>query len=147
MFKNAIRVAGQAGLFLAAIVFTGVPVLAQKSVWEKGAELQLVSEIGAGEGPAWNPEIGLVSSFGSVYVHDVENPNRGEPKVYLKDLGTNGLLWDAQGRLLCCQPSKQRVIRIENDGTARHTMVICIDLKEMKWLRNSKSSEKVSFCL
>ena len=52
--------------------------------------MQLVSEIGAGEGPAWNPAIGLVSSFGSVYVHDVENPNRGEPKVYLKDLGTNG---------------------------------------------------------
>lgn len=117
MFKNAVRVTGQVGLFLSAIVIAGVPVLAQKSVWEKGAELQLVSEIGAGEGPAWNPAVGLVSSFGSVYVHDVENPNRGEPQVYIKDLGTNGLLWDAQGRLLCCQPSKQRVIRIDKDGT------------------------------
>jgi len=89
---------------------------AQKSVWEKGAQLQVVSEIGAGEGPAWNPAVGLVSSFGSVYLHDVENPNRVAPQIYIKDLGTNGLLWDAEGRLLCCQPSKQRVIRIEKDG-------------------------------
>ena len=77
----------------------------------------LVSEKGAGEGPAWNPAVGLVSSFGSVYLHDVENPQRSEPQIYIKDLGTNGLLWDAQGRLLCCQPSKQRVIRIEKDGS------------------------------
>ncbi|MBA63939.1 MAG: gluconolactonase [Planctomycetaceae bacterium] len=104
-------------LFIAVWVSMTMPAMAQKSVWQKGAELQLVSEIGAGEGPAWNPEVGLVSSFGSVYIHDVEDPNRGEPKVYLKDLGTNGLLWDAEGRLLCCQPSKQRVIRIEKDGS------------------------------
>lgn len=99
------------------ITLATTSVMAQKSVWEKGAQLQVVSEIGAGEGPAWNPAVGLVSSFGSVYLHDVENPNRDAPQVYIKDLGTNGLLWDAEGRLLCCQPSKQRVIRIEKDGS------------------------------
>lgn len=114
--KHWINVTSSALLLTCVAIFVDTAV-AQKSVWEKGAVLQLVSEKGAGEGPAWNPAVGLVSSFGSVYLHDVENPQRGEPQIYIKDLGTNGLLWDAQGRLLCCQPSKQRVIRIEKDGS------------------------------
>jgi gluconolactonase len=39
------------------------------------------------------------------------------PKIFKKDLGTNGLMWDADGRLWCCQPSKNRVIRFEVDAT------------------------------
>lgn len=117
MYKRSVGTPGRSLLVLVVITFATTSVMAQKSVWEKGAQLQVVSEIGAGEGPAWNPAVGLVSSFGSVYLHDVENPNRGAPQVYIKDLGTNGLLWDAEGRLLCCQPSKQRVIRIEKDGS------------------------------
>ncbi|MEC9095066.1 MAG: SMP-30/gluconolactonase/LRE family protein [Planctomycetota bacterium] len=116
MINETIRFACQLVWVAVVIVVAAMPALAQKSVWERAAELQVVSETGAGEGPAWNPKVGLVSSFGSVYLHDVENPNRGEPKIFIKDLGTNGLLWDAEGRLLCCQPSKQRVIRIEADG-------------------------------
>lgn len=117
MYKRSVGTPGRSLLVLVVITFATTSVMAQKSVWEKGAQLQVVSEIGAGEGPAWNPAVGLVSSFGSVYLHDVENPNRDAPQVYIKDLGTNGLLWDAEGRLLCCQPSKQRVIRIEKDGS------------------------------
>lgn len=117
MIGGAFKPGGQLGLLFSLLFASSVPALAQKSVWEKGAELQVVSETGAGEGPAWHPEIGLVSSYGSVYLHDVENPLAGPPQVYIKDLGTNGLLFDAQGRLLCCQPTKQRVIRIEKDGT------------------------------
>ena len=105
------------GLLVFSMAVTSSAHAQKKTVWEKGASLELVSEMGAGEGPAWNPEVGLVSSFGSVYLHDVENPDRGAPQVYIKDLGTNGLLFDAEGRLLCCQPSKQRVIRIEKDGS------------------------------
>ena len=117
MYKRSVGTPGRSLLVLVVITFATTSVMAQKSVWEKGAQLQVVSEIGAGEGPAWNPAVGLVSSFGSVYLHDVENANRDAPQVYIKDLGTNGLLWDAEGRLLCCQPSKQRVIRIEKDGS------------------------------
>ncbi|MEL0096299.1 MAG: SMP-30/gluconolactonase/LRE family protein [Planctomycetaceae bacterium] len=117
MYKRSVGTPGRSWLVLVVITFATTSVMAQKSVWQKGAQLQVVSEIGAGEGPAWNPAVGLVSSFGSVYLHDVENPNRDAPQVYIKDLGTNGLLWDAEGRLLCCQPSKQRVIRIEKDGS------------------------------
>ena len=117
MCKRSVRIPSRSLLIMVMITLATTSVMAQKSVWEKGAQLQVVSEIGAGEGPAWNPAVGLVSSFGSVYLHDVENPNRDAPQVYIKDLGTNGLLWDAEGRLLCCQPSKQRVIRIEKDGS------------------------------
>ena len=117
MYKRSVRISSRSLLIMVMITLATTSVMAQKSVWEKGAQLQVVSEIGAGEGPAWNPAVGLVSSFGSVYLHDVENPNRDAPQVYIKDLGTNGLLWDAEGRLLCCQPSKQRVIRIEKDGS------------------------------
>ena len=117
MYKRSVRIPSRSLLTMVMITLATTSVMAQKSVWEKGAQLQVVSEIGAGEGPAWNPAVGLVSSYGSVYLHDVENPNRDAPQVYIKDLGTNGLLWDAEGRLLCCQPSKQRVIRIEKDGS------------------------------
>ena len=117
MYKRSVRIPSRSLLIMVMITLATTSVMAQKSVWEKGAQLQVVSEIGAGEGPAWNPAVGLVSSFGSVYLHDVENPNRDTPQIYIKDLGTNGLLWDAEGRLLCCQPSKQRVIRIEKDGS------------------------------
>lgn len=117
MYQRSVRSASRWLLMTAMITVATSSAKAQKSVWEKGAQLQVVSEIGGGEGPAWNPAVGLVSSFGSVYLHDVENPNRDAPQIYIKDLGTNGLLWDAEGRLLCCQPSKQRVIRIEKDGS------------------------------
>ncbi|MEC7566562.1 MAG: SMP-30/gluconolactonase/LRE family protein [Planctomycetota bacterium] len=85
---------------------------AQRSVWEAKAGLRKLHEKGAGEGPAWNPSVGLVASFGSVYLFK----NDEAPQIYKKDLGTNGLIWDVQGRLWCCQPSKQRVIRFEADG-------------------------------
>jgi len=89
------------------------PVQAQRSVWQRGATLQKLHDGAAGEGPAWHPKIGLVASHGSVYlIRDGE-----APQIYKKDLGTNGLMWDADGRLWCCQPSKNRVIRFEADAT------------------------------
>ena len=92
---------------------TASTVQAQRSVWKRGATLQKLHEGAAGEGPAWHPKIGLVASHGSVYlIRDGE-----APQIYKKDLGTNGLMWDADGRLWCCQPSKNRVIRFDADGT------------------------------
>jgi len=92
---------------------TAPTVQAQRSVWQRGATLQKLHDGAAGEGPAWHPKIGLVASHGSVYL--IRN---GEvPQIYKKDLGTNGLMWDADGRLWCCQPSKNRVIRFEADAT------------------------------
>lgn len=104
------------GLLVAfcAVSITAVsPVQGQRSVWQRGATLQKLHGSAAGEGPAWHPKIGLVASHGSVYLM-----RDGEaPKIFKKDLGTNGLMWDADGRLWCCQPSKNRVIRFEVDAT------------------------------
>jgi gluconolactonase len=88
-------------------------VPAGEPVFAPGSTLQVVSDHGAGEGPAWHPDLGLLSSGGSVYRHSRE----GETTVFLEDAGTNGLLFDRQGRLLACQPGQRRVIRRELNGT------------------------------
>ena len=73
------------------------------------------------EGPAWHPS-------GNVYFSDIAN-NRimrrdrtGALHVYRSESGrTNGLCFDQQGRLICCEgggaESNRRVTRIELDGT------------------------------
>ncbi len=95
------------------LVTMAIPLPAGERIFAPGESLKVVSDQGAGEGPAWHPELGLLSSGGSVYRHSRE----GKTTVYLKDAGTNGLLFDRQGRLLACQPSQRRVIRQELDGT------------------------------
>jgi len=98
-----------ASVILAAMV-GAVP--AGERIFVPGETLEVVSDHGAGEGPAWHPELGLLSSGGSVYRHSRE----GETTIFLENAGTNGLLFDRQGRLLACQPSQRRVIRRELDG-------------------------------
>ena len=90
-----------------------VRLQSEEPVFEPAGELQLVSDHGAGEGPAWHPELGLLASFGSIHRHVLVD----KPEVFFKDAGTNGLLFDRQGRLLACQPVHRRVIRRELDGS------------------------------
>ena len=40
----------------------------------------------------------------------------GKSQIYRKDAGTNGLLFDKEGRLLACEPAQRRVTRTELDG-------------------------------
>jgi gluconolactonase len=100
-------------IMLIALLAMAGPVSAGERIFVPGETLKVVSDHGAGEGPAWHPELGLLTSGGSVYRHSRE----GETTVFLEDAGTNGLLFDRQGRLLACQPSQRRVIRRELDGT------------------------------
>ena len=81
-------------------------------LFEKGATVVHLAKKGAGEGPAYHPELGLLTSGGHVWQY-----KDGEHSVYKENLGTNGLLFDWQGRLICCQPVKRRVIRFELDGS------------------------------
>ena len=73
------------------------------------------------EGPAWHPT-------GNVYFSDIANnrimrrDRNGQLHVFRTPSGrTNGLLFDHQGRLLCCEgggaDSNRRVTRTELDGT------------------------------
>jgi gluconolactonase len=75
---------------------------------------KLLQEHGAGEGPAWHPERGLFTSGeGNINLRD----KQGRSSVYLKDAGSNGLIFDHQGRLVVCEPVRRRVSRIELDGS------------------------------
>src|SRR5262245_59039189 len=60
------------------------------------------------------PELGLLTSGEG---HIMRRDRDGRMSVYRKDAGSNGLLFDRQGRLIICEPVKRRVTRLETDGT------------------------------
>jgi gluconolactonase len=84
------------------------------AVFEPGAKLTaLASDGSGGEGPAWHPQLGLLTSGNG---HVCRLDLNGKPSVYRKGAGTNGLLFDREGRLLACEPELRRVTRQEPDG-------------------------------
>jgi gluconolactonase len=92
-----------------------LPLLAADSVFEAGAKLKIEAdgETG-GEGPAWHPVLGVFTSGGG---HINRRTLKGESLIFRKDAGTNGLLWDREGRLVACEPKLRRVTRTTIDGT------------------------------
>jgi predicted amidohydrolase YtcJ/sugar lactone lactonase YvrE len=83
------------------------------AVLAPGAKPELLQEQGAGEGPAWHPELGLLTS-GSGHIY--RRSREGTVSVFRRDAGSNGLLFDREGRLLTCEPRNRRVTRLEADG-------------------------------
>ena len=102
-----------AGLLVVAVL--APRAVAQQGIFEPGAKLKVEAGNGSGgEGPAWHPKLGVLSSgAGHIWQFD----RNGKSRIYRKDAGTNGLLFDAMGRLLACEPEKRRVTRTELDGT------------------------------
>jgi gluconolactonase len=100
---------------LAVLVATSSAAVAGEAIFEPGAKLKVESGAGSGgEGPAWHPKLGLLTSGnGSIYLLD----RQGNSRVYRKDAGTNGMLFDRDGRLLACEPKYRRITRTEPDGT------------------------------
>jgi gluconolactonase len=90
-------------------------VLAEEAdIFADNGKPQLVLSEGAGEGPAWDPKLGLLfSGHGGI----MRMARDGQVTVHRKDAGTNGLLFDASGALLACEPVRRRVTRTELDGT------------------------------
>jgi gluconolactonase len=77
---------------------------------------ELLQEHGAGEGPAWHPELGLLTSGeGNINLRD----KNGKSSVYRQNAGSNGLMFDREGRLIICEPVRRRVTRIEADGSTK----------------------------
>jgi gluconolactonase len=97
-----------------ALITTSIYVRAAESVFAPGARPQLLQEQGAGEGPAWHPELGLLTSGGG---HIWRRDKDGKQSIYRENAGTNGLLFDRQGRLVMCEPARRRVSRLEKDGS------------------------------
>ena len=83
-------------------------------IFEPGAKLTtLAGDGGAGEGPAWDPKLGVLTS-GSKGIHQLTP--EGEKKVWREKAGSNGLLFDRDGNLVCCEPESRSVSRISRDG-------------------------------
>ena len=56
--------------------------------------------------------------FGLLTTHsaDIHQWKDGKSTVFRTDARGNGLLFDANGRLLCCEPGRKRVTRSDRDG-------------------------------
>lgn len=93
----------------------GTESQAAEPIFEPGSKIEAIAKDGAGgEGPAWHPKLGVLSS-GKAGIHQL-TPD-GKSVVYRQDAGTNGLLFDSEGRLLACEPKLRRVTRTEINGT------------------------------
>jgi gluconolactonase len=85
-----------------------------EAIFPADATLKILAGDGVGgEGPAWHPKLGLLTSGnGHICLLDAA----GKSTIYRKGAGTNGLLFDRQGRLLACEPDLRRITRTELDG-------------------------------
>ena len=83
-------------------------------VFDPTSQLEVVSGDGeGGEGPAWDNELGILTSGkGGICRLSTD----GVRSMYREKAGTNGLLFDRQGRLICCEPVLRRVTRLTRDG-------------------------------
>jgi gluconolactonase len=96
------------------ILLTTVPGFADE-VFDPKSKLKVEAGDGVGgEGPAWHPELGVLTS-GNGHINRLSRD--GKSSVFRKDAGTNGLLFDANGHLLACEPGLRRVTRTEADGS------------------------------
>lgn len=102
------------GLSLLLLVAAGASA-ADEPIFAPDAKLKVEAEGGAGgEGPTWHPELGLLTSGSNGDIYQLDR--QGKSTVYRKKAGANGLLFDAKGRLLVCEPSERRLSRIDADG-------------------------------
>lgn len=99
---------------LLGVVVLSAELPAADQIGEPGAKLKVEADQGAGgEGPAWHPQLGVLSSGNG---HIMRLTREGKSVVHREGAGTNGLLFDAKGRLLACEPKLRRVTRTELDG-------------------------------
>jgi sugar lactone lactonase YvrE len=83
-------------------------------IFAPGVRLKVESAAGSGgEGPAWHPKLGVLTSGNG---HIMQLDRDGKSRIYRKDAGTNGLLFDSKGRLLACESARRRVTRTEPEG-------------------------------
>jgi gluconolactonase len=86
----------------------------EPAILAPGARPVLLQEKGAGEGPAWHPQLGLLTSGeGHIFRRDLH----GKQSIYRQGAGSNGILFDRQGRLVYCDAVRRRVCRVEADGS------------------------------
>jgi gluconolactonase len=96
-----------------AVLFASLIIaVAADSPIPAGAKPQPLGSVGAGEGPAWDGK-------GNLYFSGKGRINKRDANgavTTFKELGTNGLIFDLEGRLVACNPSNRRVVRFEPNG-------------------------------
>ncbi len=99
---------------LSLLLLLAAPSLADEPIFEPNAKLKVEAANGSGgEGPAWHPTLGVFSS-GNGHVYRL-TPD-GKSMIFRENAGTNGLLWDREGRLVACEPKLKRLTRTDTDG-------------------------------
>jgi len=86
---------------------------AEESVLAPGARPIKLLDHGAGEGPVWHSRLGLLFSGDG---HIGQLTRDGQQLIYRANAGTNGLLFDPQGRLNACEHAARRVTRTDAAG-------------------------------
>jgi gluconolactonase len=110
-----LRLHDKAAVVIITIFAVRSAAAADSGIVAPGARPELLQQRGAGEGPVWHPQLGLLTSgHGDIVRRDRE----GNVSIYRKGAGSNGLAFDRQGRLLICEAANRRVTRIEQDGGA-----------------------------
>ena len=102
-----------AAVFALVVLAAAIPA-ADEAFFASGAKLKVESGAGSGgEGPAWHPRLGVLTS-GNGHIYQLDRA--GKSRIYRKDAGTNGMLWDAHGRLVACEADQRRITRTDADG-------------------------------
>jgi gluconolactonase len=91
----------------------GAPAAGQQPADLFASEPRQLLDSGAGEGPAWHPQLGLLFSGGG---HIQRYSLDGSSSIYRRDAGSNGLVFDRSGRLLVCESVGRRIARLDADG-------------------------------
>ena len=79
---------------------------------------KLAYDLDTAEGPVWDPKGKLY--FTEIFAHQIHEytPSTGEFRVIRQHSGgSNGMAFDAEGRLLMCEMLGKRFVRREHDGT------------------------------
>jgi gluconolactonase len=96
------------------VMFALAPALQAQdpAIFQAGAKLKVEAEgEGGGEGPAWHPKFGVFTSGGDGNLHLLALD--GKQKIFKKNAGTNGLLFDTKGFLVSCDSAARRVSRTD----------------------------------